>query len=107
MLPIELAGKRIAEDLDAAERLANEFLRAAAKLQTSMMNACIDSELSPHDGQVAVARVQEAQSQIVGARANLLKAHKSMRSDFIRIVGLPDTFTRCPTGTLEDQSKVA
>lgn len=96
MLPIRAAGKRIADDLDRAERLANESLRATAMLQVSMMNARIDSELSPYEGQIAVIRVQEAAQQLVEAQGNLAKAHKALRTDFIRVVGLPDTNDRCP-----------
>ena len=105
-LPIELAGKRIADDLDAAERSANELLRHLALLQVSMMNARIDSDLAPYDGQIAVARVQQAQSQTVEAMGNLAKAHTSMRKEFIEITGYPD-IGRCPVEGLGPQSEVA
>lgn len=99
MLPINLAGKRIADDLDAAERLANESLRANAQLLLSMMNARIDSDLAPYDGQLAVSRVQQAIQQIVEAQNNLAKAHKSMRAEFIEITGVGDENRRCPMGS--------
>ncbi len=99
MLDLQTAGTRIAEDLDAAERLANETLRAVARLQVSMMNARIDSDLTPYDGQIAVVRVQQASASLVEAQGNLAKAHKSMREDFIKMTGLtpPEDGDRCPT----------
>lgn len=110
MLSLQTAGVRIADDLDKVERLTNELLRATAQLQTSMMNACIDSELSPHDGQLPLARLQQAQSQIVDARGNFLRAHKSMREEFIKrteVTAVPDTWVRCPTAQLQETTEAA
>ena len=96
-LPLHAAGTRIAADLAEAERLSNEYVRCLARLQGSMMNARLDSEMEPYDGQIAVVRVQEAQSQAVQSQGNLFKAHTSMRSDFVRMADVPDVIGRCPT----------
>lgn len=96
MLTLETAGQRVAVDLEEAERLTNEAIRAVAKLQTSMMNTRIDTELAQYEGQVSVVRVQQASGSLVEAMNHLAKAHKGMRSDFIRITCAPDDNERCP-----------
>ncbi len=97
MLTIETAARRVAADLDKAEKLANELHRALAQLQLSMMNLRIDTDIAPYEGQISVIRVQEAQSKAVALQSDLLKAHKGLRSDFSRITMVPDDGDRCPT----------
>lgn len=97
MLSVEAAGARVARDLEEAERFTNESLRALARLNVSMMNVRLDTELPQYQGQTAVIRLQEAQKQMVDAMSNLTRVHKSLRDDFTRITGLPDTPQRCPT----------
>ena len=106
-LTIQAAGIRIAADLDAAERSANETLRHIAQLQMSMMNARNDTDLNPHDGQIAVVRVQQAATKLVEATSELAKAHKSMRAEFVEITGWPDVNGSCPTTGIETPKKVA
>lgn len=96
MLTIEAAGQRIAADLDDVENATNEAMRKLARLQVSMMNARLDSDLRPYDGQLAVMRVAEAQQQLVAVMSNLAKAHKSMRDDFTKIKMPTDDNDRCP-----------
>ncbi|MCL6252264.1 hypothetical protein M3P36_14575 [Altererythrobacter sp. KTW20L] len=97
MLTVEAAGARVARDLEEAERFTNESLRALARLNVSMMNVRLDTDLPQYQGQTAVIRLQEAQKQMVDAMSNLTRVHKSLRDDFTRITGLPDTPKRCPT----------
>lgn len=108
MLSFEVASKRVAEDLERAENLANELQRAIAQLQLSMMNLRIDTGIAAYEGQLSVVRVQEAQSKAVALQSDLLKAHKGLRSDFTRITMVPDDRDRCPTeGTDTNIRKVA
>ncbi len=97
MLTFETASLRVTEDLDAAERLANEALRANARLMQSMMNLRIDTDMRPYEGQIAVVRVQEATAALVEAQNALAKAHKVLRSDFVRISSHADNYDPCPT----------
>ncbi|WAT17934.1 hypothetical protein OZN62_13615 [Aurantiacibacter sp. MUD11] len=102
MLTVEAAGARVARDLEDAERMTNETLRAMSRLQMSMLNVRLDTDLPQYQGQIAVIRLQEAQKQMVDAMTNLTKVHKAMRDDFTKITGLPDEPGRCPvTGELE------
>ncbi|RIV89218.1 hypothetical protein [Aurantiacibacter zhengii] len=96
MLTVETAGKRVATDLEDAERLTNETLRAMSRLQHSMLNVRLDTELPQYQGQMAIIRLQEAQKHLVDAMTNLTKMHKSLRDDFTKITGLPDEPGRCP-----------
>ncbi|WP_338243168.1 hypothetical protein [Aurantiacibacter hainanensis] len=96
MLTFEAASQRIAADLEQAEILANELQRAIARLQLSMMNLRLDTDIAPYEGQASVIRVQEAQSKAVALQSDLLKAHKGLRSDFTRITMVPDDRDRCP-----------
>ncbi len=107
MLTIEAAGARVASDLEDAERLTNESLRALARLQLSMLNVRLDTELPQYQGQLAVVRLQEAQKQMVDAMSNLTKVHKSMREDYLKITGLPDAPGRCPRGQIALAEKTA
>lgn len=108
MLSFEVASKRVAEDLERAENLANELQRAIAQLQLSMMNLRIDTGIAAYEGQLSVVRVQEAQSKAVALQSDLLKAHKGLRSDFTRITMVPDDRDRCPTqGTVPKIREVA
>lgn len=100
MLTIEAAGVRIAAELEDAERLTNECLRAYARLQQSMMNVRLETDLPQYQGHTAVMRLQEAQKHQVEAMGQLARLHKSMRDDFLTITGLPETFGRCPTKSL-------
>ena len=105
MLTVEAAGVRIAADLEEAERLTNECIRAYARLQTSMMNVRLETELPQYQGQLAVVRLQEAQKNQVDAMSQLAKVHKSMREDYIKVTGLPDQGGRCPappSGSLQE-----
>jgi hypothetical protein len=97
MLTFEAASLRVTEDLDQAERLANEALRANARLMQSMMNLRIDTDLRPYEGQIAVVRVQEATAALVEAQNALAKAHKTLRADFIRISSHADDYEPCPS----------
>lgn len=97
MLTIETAGQRIAADLENAERQINEAIRAVARLQLTMMNARIDTDMAQYEGQTSVIRVQQASAAMVEGMNHLAKAHKGMRTDFIRITGGPDNSDRCPT----------
>ena len=106
-LSIPIAAKRIASELDSAERLANETLRATAALQVSMMNLRIDGGVAPYESQMSVLRVQQAQAKIVEAQSELAKAHKTLRADFEKITMVPDTDARCPVRGLEATEKVA
>lgn len=96
-MPVEFAGRRVAEDLAAAEDLANQNLHAHAKLMQSMMDVRIKTDVAPYEGMTAVMRVQTAMSKLVEAQAEIAKAHKGLRSDFTRITAIPDDGTRCPT----------
>lgn len=100
MLTIETAGIRIAADLEQAEALANECLRAHALLMTSMMNLRLETGVAPYEGQIAVSRVQTAMNKIVEAQGDLAKAHKSMREGYIKITGGPDDPFKCPLASL-------
>ena len=106
-LSLQAAGVRIAEDLDVAEQSANECLRNLAKLQHSMMNARIDSDLAPYEGQAAVTRIQAAMANLVDAQGDIARAHAAMRKRFIELADIPDTNGRCPTAAIETQDKVA
>lgn len=97
MLTFENASLRVTEDLDTAERLANEALRASSRLMQSMMNLRIDTDLRPYEGQIAVVRVQEATAALVDAQNALAKAHKTLRADFERISSHADNYDPCPT----------
>jgi len=107
MLTIEAAGARVAQDLEDAERLTNESLRVLARLQLSMMNLRLDTDLPQYQGQTAVIRLQEAQKQMVDAMSNLTRVHKSMRDDFTKITSLPDEPGRCPANGLAAAEKTA
>lgn len=96
MLTFEAASVRVTEDLEQAEILANEALRANARLMQSMMNLRIETDLRPYEGQIAVMRVQEATAALVEAQNALAKAHKSLRSDFQRITMHADDSDPCP-----------
>ncbi len=100
MLTVEAAGVRIAHELEDAERLTNECLRAYAKLQQSMMNVRLETELPQYQGHTAVMRLQEAQKHQVDAMSQLVRVHTSMREDFIKVTGTVDRGGRCPTGGL-------
>ena len=106
MLSVETAGARVARDLEEAERFTNESLRALARLNVSMMNVRLDTDLPQYQGQAAVIRLQEAQKAMVDAMSHLTRVHKSLRDDFTKITGLPDEPGRCPTkkpaGLIED-----
>ena len=96
MLTLELAGHRVAEDLEAAELAVNEALRRVAILQVSMMNTRIDTEVAQYEGQTSVIRVNEAATALVEGMNHLAKAHKGLRADFLRVTGGPDNDERCP-----------
>ncbi|MXO71874.1 hypothetical protein [Alteraurantiacibacter buctensis] len=96
MLTVEIAGARVARDLEEAERMTNESLRALARLNVSMMNVRLDTDVPQYQGQTALIRLQEAQRHMVDAMSNLTRVHKSLRDDFTKITALPDTPGRCP-----------
>lgn len=101
-VPVELLGRRVADDLAQAENAANETLQAYARLMQSMMSVRIDSDVAPYEGMTAVMRVQNAMNKIVEAQSDTAKAHKSLRDDFTRITAAPEDGQRCPThGNLE------
>ena len=102
MLTVENAGVRIAEDLETAERLTNECMRAYARLLQSMMNVRLDTDLPQYQGQTAVMRLQEAQKHQVDAMSHLARVHKSMREDFLQITNVADEIGRCPTTGLKE-----
>ena len=89
-LTVETAGIRIANNLDDAERAANEALRSKARLLESMMTTRLETELPQYQGHLAVMRLQKAISDDVSSMGELAKAHKSMRDDFTRITAIPD-----------------
>src|SRR5690606_35642602 len=102
MLSVEASGDRVARDLEEAERFTNERLRALARLNISMMNVRLDTDLPQYQVQTAVIRLQEALKHMVDAMRNLTPVHKSLRDDFTKITGLPDAPGRCPTGGLSE-----
>tara|TARA_A100001391_G_scaffold78331_1_gene50551 strand:- start:11269 stop:11595 length:327 start_codon:yes stop_codon:yes gene_type:complete len=104
MLSVETAGVRIAAELEEAERLTNECMRAYARLQMSMMSVRLDTELPQYQGHTAVMRVQEAQKAQVEAMGQLARAHKAMRDDFLTITAIPDTIGRCPVNGVQEAS---
>lgn len=95
--PVEIIGRRVADNLAHAEDLANKSLHAHAALLQSMMDVRTQTDVAPYEGQIAVMRVQAAMSKIVEAQGEIAKAHKSMRADFCRITMIPDNGERCPT----------
>lgn len=95
-MPVELAGRRVAQDLEAAENLANQSLQAHAKLMQSMMEVRTQTDVAPYEGMTAVMRVQSAMNKLVEAQSEIARAHKSLRSDFSRITAMPDNGERCP-----------
>lgn len=102
-LTVEAASVRVADDLENAERAANESLRAKARLLESMMITRLEADLPQYEGQIAVIRLQQAIANDVAAMGDLAKAHKSLRSDFIKITMIPDMPGVCPTGGLKPQ----
>ena len=107
MLTVETAGVRVAADLEEAERLSNECMRAYARLQMSMMTVRLETDLPQYQGHTAVMRVQEAQKAQVEAMGQLARAHKAMRDDFLTVTGMPDEIGRCPTGGLKPAGAIA
>lgn len=107
MLTIETAGVRVAADLEEAERLTNECMRAYARLQMSMMNVRLETDLPQYQGHTAVMRVQEAQKAQVEAMGQLARAHKAMRDDFLTVTGMPETIGRCPTKGIQEAASIA
>ena len=108
MLTVETAGVRVAADLEEAERLSNECMRAFARLQMSMMNIRLETDLPQYQGHTAVMRVQEAQRAQVEAMGQLARAHKAMRDEFLTVTGMPDRLGRCPvSGKLEVAAEAA
>ena len=107
MLTVENAGVRVAAELEEAERLTNECMRAYARLQMSMMTVRLETDLPQYQGHTAVMRVQEAQKAQVEAMGQLARAHKAMRDDFLTVTGLPETYGRCPIGGLKDSATIA
>lgn len=105
MLTLEAASVRIADDLEEAERLTNECIRAYARLQQSMINIRLDTDLPQYQGQLAVVRLQEAQKNQVDAMSQLAKVHKSMREDYLKITGLPDEVGRCAVTRVSEVAK--
>lgn len=104
MLTFETASLRVTEDLNQAERMANEALRANSRLMQSMMNLRIDTDLRPYEGQIAVVRVQEASAALVEAQNALAKAHKTLRGDFQRITSHADDNDPCPVTPIKQPS---
>lgn len=97
-LPIEVAGRKVADRLAKAEEFANESLHAHAALMQSMMDVRTQTDVTPYAGQIAVTRVQAAMNKIVEAQADLAKAHKQLKSDFCKITMIPEDRGRCPVG---------
>lgn len=95
-IPVEVLGRRVADDLAAAEDLANQTLQAHARLMQSMMEVRTMTDVAPYEGMPAVIRVQNAMSKLVEAQSDIAKAHKSLRDDFTRITAIPDNGERCP-----------
>lgn len=95
-IPVEVMGKRVAAHLADAENLANETLKAHARLLQSMMDVRTETDVAPYEGMPAVMRVQSAMSKLVEAQGDIAKAHKSLRDDFTRITAIPDNNERCP-----------
>ena len=102
MLTVEAAGVRVAEDLEAAEAAVNEAMRRVARLQLSMMNTRLDTELAQYEGQTSVVRVSQANAALVDGMNHLAKAHKQMRADFLRVTAGPDDYERCPARNLTE-----
>ena len=96
MLTIEVAGTRVAQDLEAAEEAINEALRRIARLQGSMMNLRIDTDLPQYEGQTSVVRVNKANTCLIDGMTHLAQAHKGLKTNYERISAGFEDGDRCP-----------
>lgn len=94
-LSIPVATVRIARELNQAETAIDQALVATAALMHSSMIARTDIiELDPACGHTALMRMHKTFGGLLAARADMLRAHASLRSDAREYAGAVET--TCP-----------
>lgn len=74
----QLHADRVRTDLGALEAAIDSALVAAAKLTQSLVTARRDSNVAVHTGQVALMRLQRAQSHLVAGSSDVFRVHDEM-----------------------------
>lgn len=92
MMTPEIAALRIGRDLSATEDGIDSALAQAGALIAALTTARIETGSSALTGHRAIARVAAAQTKLVDARQDLIRAHEDLR----RIAETADTPTECP-----------
>lgn len=72
------AAARIRSDLSVLEATLDRALGEAARLTQTMIDARRDSGVPVHTGQVALMRLQRAQSQLVAASNDTFRVHDEL-----------------------------
>lgn len=77
-LPIPAATARIASQLGAVERKADDMLISLNELMVSMLRARANREVAVHTGQRALIRLMAAQQSILESSNNIFRCHDEM-----------------------------
>lgn len=92
MMTPQIAALRISRDMNVSENGIDQLIAATGNLLSTMTTARVETGSSAATGHRAIARVAAAQSKLVEARLDFIRAHEDLR----RIAETADTPTECP-----------
>jgi hypothetical protein len=92
MMTPQIAALRIGRSLNTSETTLDTLIAGMGSLMSEMAQARVATGSPAATGHRAIARIVAAQSKIVEARMDLIRAHEDLR----RIAETADTPTDCP-----------
>jgi len=102
-MTIDVARMRIAREVQGTEQALDEALLRSSTLMATLLDARMETDSEPFEGQEALLRLSRTQGSLLEASNDLARVHGKLKELQTRMAG----FERCPTGFSESETKSA